>query len=200
VNLSGRRGYTVRTPFSVWKALGFLLQDTVMGRRLQPSGRCPPQGKLCIQSSTVRTSVFMVRTIKHHGNCVHQFNRLDVSLQGPDTQSLIMVITCSWTATVRTLGQAIQTPFGILFITFYSNIGFGRNWRRWKANKKYCKLMVWKAPVQTEKSSVLTALPKFENFSELLFGHGNNCPSGCACQRLYFLLELGLLKPINKGF
>jgi hypothetical protein len=38
--------------------------------------------------------------------------------------------------TVRTLGQAFQTPSGILIITFYSNIGLGRNQRRWKANKK----------------------------------------------------------------
>jgi hypothetical protein len=49
VNPSGRRGYTVQTPFSVCQGLGFLPQDTIMGRRLQPSrrcvipsGRCPP--------------------------------------------------------------------------------------------------------------------------------------------------------------
>jgi len=47
--------------------------------------------------------------------------------------------------TVRTLGQAVWTPSGILVITFYSNIRLGRNWRRWKANKKQCKLMVRKA-------------------------------------------------------
>jgi hypothetical protein len=40
-----------------------------------------------------------------YGNCVHQFNRQDVSLQGPDAPSLIMVISCSRSATVRTLGQ-----------------------------------------------------------------------------------------------
>jgi hypothetical protein len=38
--------------------------------------------------------------------------------------------------TVRTLGQAVRTLSGILIITFYSNIGLGRNQRRWKANKK----------------------------------------------------------------
>jgi hypothetical protein len=42
VNPSGRHGYTVRTPFSVWQVLGFLPQDTVIGRWLKPSGRCPP--------------------------------------------------------------------------------------------------------------------------------------------------------------
>jgi hypothetical protein len=114
--------------------------------------------------------------------------------------------------TVRTLSQAVWTPSSILIITFWSNIGLGRNWRPWNANKKCCNLIVQMAniiirtaPVQTEASSVRTALPKFENFSELLFGHGNSCPFGrprlpsrCACQRLRFWLELGLLKPINK--
>jgi hypothetical protein len=38
--------------------------------------------------------------------------------------------------TVQTLGQAVRTPFGILVITFYPNIGLERNWRRWKAKKK----------------------------------------------------------------
>jgi hypothetical protein len=47
--------------------------------------------------------------------------------------------------TVRKLGQAVHTPSGILIITFYSNIGLGQNWRRWKANKKLWKLMVWTA-------------------------------------------------------
>jgi hypothetical protein len=44
--------------------------------------------------------------------------------------------------TIRTLDQAVWTPSGILVIPFYSNIGLGRNQRRWKANKKYCELMV----------------------------------------------------------
>jgi hypothetical protein len=59
--------------------------------------------------------------------------------------------------TVRTLGQAVQTPSGILVTTFYSNIGLGRNRRRWKAKKVFCKLSVrtvinsiWTASVQTE--------------------------------------------------
>jgi len=59
-------------------------------------------------------------------------------------------------------------------------------------------------PVRIETSSVRTAQ---QNFPELLSGHENSCPSGwprlpsgCACQRLHFLLELGLLKLINKEF
>jgi hypothetical protein len=40
-----------------------------------------------------------------YGNCVHQFNRPAVSLQGPNAPSLIMVISCSRSVTVWTLGQ-----------------------------------------------------------------------------------------------
>jgi len=40
-----------------------------------------------------------------YGNYVHQFNRPDISLQGPDAPSLIMVITYSRSTTFRTLGQ-----------------------------------------------------------------------------------------------
>jgi hypothetical protein len=70
--------------------------------------------------------------------------------------------------TVRTLGQAVRTPFGILDIPFYSNIGLGRNRRCWKANEKSYKLnvrmanrSVRKTPFRKETSSVWTALRKF---------------------------------------
>jgi hypothetical protein len=60
--------------------------------------------------------------------------------------------------TVRTLGQAVWTPSGILVITFSSNIGLGRNQRLWKAKKKFCKLnirtainRVWTVSVRTER-------------------------------------------------
>jgi hypothetical protein len=72
--------------------------------------------------------------------------------------------------TVRTLCQAVRTPSGILVITFYSNIGLGRNWRRWKANKKWCKLTIQiaiinvrTAPIRTETSCIRKALWKFWN-------------------------------------
>jgi hypothetical protein len=58
--------------------------------QVQPSGRQP--------SWSGRSSFI-------YGSCVHQFNRPDVSLQGPDAPSLIMVISCSRSATVWTLGQ-----------------------------------------------------------------------------------------------
>jgi predicted alpha/beta hydrolase len=71
--------------------------------------------------------------------------------------------------TVWTLGQAVWTPLSILIITFWSNIGLGRNWRHWKAYKKRYNLMDWKAnrilqtaTVRMETSSVRTALPKFK--------------------------------------
>jgi hypothetical protein len=55
--------------------------------------------------------------------------------------------------TVRTLGQAVRTPSGILVITFYSNIGLGRNQRCLKAKKKLCKLSIGTAinSVRTER-------------------------------------------------
>jgi hypothetical protein len=58
--------------------------------------------------------------------------------------------------TVQMLGQAIRTPSGILIITFYSNIGLGQNWRRWKGNKKCCKMIVWKANIRVQKAPILT--------------------------------------------
>jgi hypothetical protein len=62
--------------------------------------------------------------------------------------------------TVSTLGQAVRTPSGILVITFYSNIGLGRNLRRWKANKIFCKLSIW-----TAITSVRTASVRMKRFS-----------------------------------
>jgi hypothetical protein len=126
---------------------------------------------------------------------VHQFNRPDISLQGldipkpyygndvqlkcnrPDARAkssgggLVMeafspILERRLQLTVQTLGQAVWTPSGILIITFYSNIGLGRNRRCWKAYKKLCKLRIWTAnrSVRTETSGVRTALRKFWNY------------------------------------
>jgi hypothetical protein len=119
--------------------------------QVQPSGRQP--------SWSGRSSFI-------YGNCVHQFNHPDVSLLGPDApkpyygnyvqpkcnrpdarvtpsgRSLVMeasstILERRLQLTVRTLDQkAVRMPFCILIITFYSNIGLGRNWCRWKADKK----------------------------------------------------------------
>jgi hypothetical protein len=96
---------------------------------------------------------------------VHQFNRSEVTLQGPDApkpyygnyvhpkcnrpdaratpsgRGLVMgafstILERRLQLTVRTLDQAVWKPSGILIITFYSNIGLGQNRRRWKADKK----------------------------------------------------------------
>jgi hypothetical protein len=84
---SGRRGYTVRTPFSVWQELRFLPQDTVMGKT----------------AATVRTMCDPVRTMSSIRQVVHfKFNRPDVSLHGLDDQASNMEITCT-SSTVRTL-------------------------------------------------------------------------------------------------
>jgi hypothetical protein len=58
--------------------------------QVQPFGRQPSWSE---QSSFI------------YGNYVHQFNRPNVSLQGPDVPSLLMVISCSRSVTVWTLGQ-----------------------------------------------------------------------------------------------
>jgi hypothetical protein len=114
---------------------------------------------------------------------VHQFNCPDISLQGPDapkpcygnyvqpkcnrpdaraTPSRRGLVVEAFSAilerrlqlTARKLSQAVQTPSGILLITFYSNIGLGRNHLRWKAKKKFCKLSVQTAITSIRKVSV----------------------------------------------
>jgi len=126
---------------------------------------------------------------------VHQFNRPDISLQvlnapqpyygnyvqpkcnRPDDRvtpyghGLVMeafstILKRRLQLTVRMLGQADQMPSCILIITFYSNIGLGRNRRRWKANKIFCKSTIQTAnrSVRTETSGVRTALRKFQNY------------------------------------
>jgi hypothetical protein len=124
----GKMAATVRTMCDPVRTMSSIRQERAY--QVQPSGRQP---------SWSRRSSFI------YGSCVHQFNRPDVSLQGPDAPSLIMVISCSRSATdaratpsgcglvmeafsailerrlqltVRTLGQAVRTPSGILVITF----------------------------------------------------------------------------------
>jgi hypothetical protein len=77
-------------PDDVWSRLDDVLHKASRAYKVQPSGRQ--------FSWSGRSSII-------YGNCVHQFNRPDISLQGLDAKSLIMVIMCSRSATVRTLGQ-----------------------------------------------------------------------------------------------
>jgi hypothetical protein len=68
----------------------------------------------------------------YYGNYVQpKCNRPDARAT-PSERSLVMeafsaILERRLQLTVRTLGQAVWTPSGILVITFYSNIGLGRN-------------------------------------------------------------------------
>jgi hypothetical protein len=84
----GKTAATVRTMCDPVRTMSSIRQKRAY--QVQPSGRQP--------SWSGRSSFI-------YGSCVHQFNCPDVSLQGPDAPSLIMVISCSRSATVRTLGQ-----------------------------------------------------------------------------------------------
>jgi hypothetical protein len=79
--------------------------------------------------------------------------------------------------TVRTLGQAVWTPSGILVITFYSNIGLGRNQLHWKAKKKLCNLSAWKAINSVWTDRFGRPDGSAEN-SRILFGQVKLGPSG----------------------
>jgi hypothetical protein len=77
-------------PDYVWSRSDDVFHKASRAYKVQPSWR---------QSSWSRRSSII------YGNCVHQFNCPDISLQGSYSQSLITVITCSRSATVWTLGQ-----------------------------------------------------------------------------------------------
>jgi hypothetical protein len=74
----GKTATTVRTMCDPVRTMSSIRQEH--GYQVQPSGRQP--------SWFERSSLI-------YGNRVHQFNRPDVSLQGPDAPTLIMVISCS---------------------------------------------------------------------------------------------------------
>jgi hypothetical protein len=84
----GKTAATIRTMCDPGRKMSSIRQERAY--QVQPSGRQP--------SWSGRSSF-------KYGNYMHQFNRPDISLQGPDAPSLIMVITYSRSATVRTLGQ-----------------------------------------------------------------------------------------------
>jgi hypothetical protein len=84
----GKTAATVRTMCDPVQTMSSIRQERAY--QVQPSG--------CQPSWSERSSFI-------YGNCVHQFNRPDVSLQGPYAPSLIMVISCSRSVIVRTLEQ-----------------------------------------------------------------------------------------------
>lgn len=84
----GKMAATVRMMCDPVRTMSSIRQECAY--QVQPSGRQP--------SWSGRSSFI-------YGNCVHLFNRPDVSLQGPDAPSLIMVISCHRSVTIRKLGQ-----------------------------------------------------------------------------------------------
>jgi hypothetical protein len=84
----GKTAATIRTMCDIVRTMSSIRQERAY--QVQPSRRQP--------SWSGRSSFI-------YENYVHQFNRLDISLQGPDAPSLIMVISCSRSVTVWTLGQ-----------------------------------------------------------------------------------------------
>jgi hypothetical protein len=100
----GKMAATVRMMCDPVRTMSSIRQECAY--QVQPSGRQP---------SWFGRSSFI------YGNCVHQFNRPDISLQGPDTPSFIMVISCSRSATVRTLGQ--HRPDAALYGSFQCYFG-----------------------------------------------------------------------------
>jgi hypothetical protein len=114
--------------------------------------------EIACTSSTVQTTILLVQTLQAFGNYVQpKCNRPDARAT-PSGRGLVMEAFSAtlerWLQlTVRMLGQAVRTPSDILVITFYENIRLGRNWRRWKAKKKLCKLSVQKVITSVRNSS-----------------------------------------------
>jgi hypothetical protein len=72
------------------------------------------------------------------------------------TQIEAKILTEAFTTTLeRRLQLTVRTPSSILVLTFYSNIGLGRNRCRWKAEKKLYKLNIRMAinSLRTERFS-----------------------------------------------
>jgi hypothetical protein len=90
---------------------------------------------------------------------VHQLNRPDDSLHDPDALkpfygNCMQLKYNSPDAKATPSGR----PLGILIITFYSNIGLGRNWRHWKAKEKCCNIKFRTATRSVRTASVLTEI------------------------------------------
>jgi len=100
----GKTAATVRMMCDPVQTMSSIRQERAY--QVQPSGRQP--------SWSGRLSFI-------YGNCVHQFNRPNVSLSGPDAQRLYMVMTCSRSATIRTIGH--HRPDAALYGSFQCYFG-----------------------------------------------------------------------------
>jgi hypothetical protein len=90
--------------------------------------------EIACTSSTVWTSPFRVRALQSLIMVQPKCNRPDAR-ETPSGRGLVMgafstILERLSQLTVRTLGQAVRTPSGILIITSYSNIELGQNRRR----------------------------------------------------------------------
>jgi hypothetical protein len=103
----------IRTTLSVQQASGFLSKTQLWEdccNRLDDVDSHPDalidKASIAIQMQTSgRRSLWLKRACIRYGNCVHQINHLDDHSLGPDARSLSMEITCSESATVRTIGH-----------------------------------------------------------------------------------------------
>jgi len=94
----GKMAATVRTMCDPVRTLSSIRQECAY--QVQPSGHQP--------SWSGRSSFI-------YGNSVHQFNRPDDHPPGPDAPSLILVITCYRSATVRMTILLVQTRQALLW-------------------------------------------------------------------------------------
>jgi len=111
---------------------------------VQPSGRQPSRSG---------------RSKPYYGNfvqlrCNRPDNRATPSRRGLVMEAFSATLERRLRFTIRTLGQAVRTPSGILIITFYSNIRVGRNRHRWKADKKCCELTIRTVTTSIQKEPV----------------------------------------------
>jgi hypothetical protein len=141
----------VRTMCDPVRTMSFIRQERAY--KVQPSGRQP--------SGSGRSKPYYGNYVQPKCNCPEA--RATPSRRVLVMEAFIAILERRLQLTVRTLGQAVRTPSSILDISFYSNIGLGRNRRCWKAKKKFSKL------------SFRTALQKIP---ELLSGQEKLGPSG----------------------
>jgi hypothetical protein len=118
---SGRRGNTIRTPFSVRVEIGFLSQTRIWEDTCKPSGRCGVPVRM----------LFLVRQVVQQ-KCNRPDARATPSGRGLDMESFRAILERRLQLIVWKLGQAVwkvsqavRTPSSISIITFWSNIGLG---------------------------------------------------------------------------
>jgi hypothetical protein len=104
---------SVRTTLSVRQASGFLSKTQLWEDRCNRPDDLDSHSDALIHKASIviqiqtsgRRSSWSGRSSIRYGNYVHQINRQDDHPIGPDVRSLDMKITCSESATVRTIGH-----------------------------------------------------------------------------------------------